>query len=116
MQSLEDKFMRKIKRPKPKNKRVEIEQPQCLNLELCYDDYINETTKKYGLKAKQKFGDIVVETKLQENLENIIDKHYRKTKFRDARTSVNDLKNLFIAAMVPKEKKKVDQTLTIKTE
>ena len=64
MQKLEDKFMRKIKKGGSNKKAESRKQPQCMNLELCYEDFINDTTKKYGLKAKQKFGDIIVETKL----------------------------------------------------
>ena len=40
---------------------------------------MDETKAKYGLKERQKFGDIVLNDKLQHNFEKLIHNHYRRS-------------------------------------
>ena len=54
-------------------------QPQCLNLELCYEEQMLEREQKYGLKARQKFDDVIINNQYQDNLVKMVTKHYKKT-------------------------------------
>jgi len=44
-----------------------------MNLELCYDEFFHDFDRKYGLKAKEKYGDIIINNKFQENLEKVVE-------------------------------------------
>ena len=81
-------------------------QPQCLNLELCYEEEFDEREQKYGLKTRQKFGDVVVDTKYQENLEKMVKRHYKKTNFKDVQESVREIRYMFSTNLKREEKKK----------
>ena len=81
-------------------------QPQCLNLELCYEEEFDEREEKYGLKTRQKFGDVVVDTKYQENLEKMVKRHYKKTNFKDVQESVREIRYMFSTNLKREEKKK----------
>ena len=47
------------------------------------------------MKAHQRFGDIVVKNKFQEQLEHLIYKHYKKNDYQDAYESRQELRNMF---------------------
>ena len=70
-------------------------QPQCLNIELCYEEQIEDREKKYGLKPTQKFDDVVIKNKYQDHLVDMVRKHYKKTNFKDPKESVREVRNIF---------------------
>ena len=70
-------------------------QPQCINIELCYEDEFGEQEKKMGLKQNEKFGTVVIDTKYQDDLERVVFRHYTKTKFKDPKQSAMAVKKLF---------------------
>lgn len=70
-------------------------QPQCLNIELCYEEQMDDREKKYGLKPVQKFDDTIINNRYQDNLIDLVKKHYKKTNFKDPKESVREVRSLF---------------------
>ncbi len=81
MEQLMQKYIRSKKYSSKMRKKYgdDYVQPQCLNLELCYEEQMAERETKYGLKARQKVDDVVINNQYQDNLVKMVTKHYKKT-------------------------------------
>ena len=44
--------------------------------------------QKYGIKPKQRYGDVIVGFDFKENLKRMAEKHYKRTKLKDTHGAV----------------------------
>lgn len=72
-------------------------QPQCLNIEICYQEIVKYFYQKYGLDNDSKLPgtNVPANFKYRTNLERIIEKHYALTRFKDARDQVMEIRKIF---------------------
>ena len=93
MEQLMEKYIRS-KKGSSKLRKVygdDYKQPQCMNIEMCYEEQMEERENKYGLKPRQKFDDVVINNQYQDNLVKMVTKHYKKTQFKDPKDSIREV-------------------------
>ena len=74
---------------------IKSDPSQIINGELIYGEYMKAYHDKYGLFEREKFGDIIVNQENQNILPKMVEKHYKKTKFKDYKESVREMKEYF---------------------
>lgn len=87
---------------KPKSKLPKIrkfvkksKEADLLELEAKYQEHQKILEEKYGLKPKVRYGDSIVKVNIQDTLESLVNKHYKRTKLRDCKESVKELSEIF---------------------
>mmetsp|Transcript_27859 Transcript_27859/g.26901 ORF Transcript_27859/g.26901 Transcript_27859/m.26901 type:complete len:121 (+) Transcript_27859:614-976(+) len=71
-------------------------------METKLDEELQLLISKYGIKPKERYGDHIVQVNFKELLKKITEKHYKRTKLKDTKSSVAELDKVFSSQMQKK--------------
>ena len=75
--------------------KLKANEAQPLNIDLKIDMDIQVMNQRFGINAKDKFGDIVVDTHQREHLQKIVEHHYRKNGMRDWEEALKEVQKYY---------------------
>ena len=100
------------KRPKllfsgaPSSLLVKRTEKPKISMDLKIEENIQDISNRFGLVPREKYGDTITSSNVQENLKKIVEKHYKKTKMRDYEESLKELRMVFSGSELAQLKEK----------